>query len=63
MSPIQEIVNILTLAPDSWSIAKTCNEFSVTEYQIKIARTLKNSKEILAEAVKKKGDILSDEKN
>ena len=47
MSSTQEKVKILTLAPESWSISKTCNEF-------------KNSKGILAEPEKKKGNVLRD---
>ena len=47
--------------PSSWSILKTCNEFDVSEYLVKKARKLKNSKGILAEPEKKKGNALSDE--
>ena len=53
MSSTQEKVKILTLAPESWSISKTCNEFDVSEYLVKKARKLKNSKGILAEPEKK----------
>ena len=61
MSSAQEKVNILILAPESWSFSKTCNEFDVSEYLIKKARKLKNSKGILAETEKEKGNVLSDE--
>ena len=61
MSSTQEKVKILILAPESWSISKTCNEFDVSKYLIKKARKLKNSKGILAEPGKKKGNVLSDE--
>ena len=47
--------------PSSWSISKTCNEFDVSEYLVKKARKLKNSKGILAEPEKKKGNVLNDE--
>ena len=47
--------------PWCWSITKTCNEFDVSEYHAKKARKLKNSKGILAELGKKKGNALSDE--
>ena len=47
--------------PSSWSISKTCNEFDVSKYLVKKARKLKNSKGILAEPEKKKGNVLSDE--
>ena len=53
MNSTQEKVKILTLAPESWSISKTCNEFDLSEYLVKKARKLKNSKGILAEAEKK----------
>ena len=47
--------------PSSWSISKTCNEFDVSRYLIKKGRKLKNSKGILGEPEKKKGNVLSDE--
>ena len=53
MSSTQEKVKLLTLVPESWSISKACNEFDVSEYLVKKARKLKNSKEILAEPEKK----------
>ena len=61
MSSTQEKVKILTLAPESWSISKTCNEFDVSEYLVMKARKLKNSKGILVEPEKNKGNVLSDE--
>ena len=61
MSSTRDKVKILTLATESWPISKTCNEFDVSEYLIKKARKLKNSKGILAEPEKKKGNVLSDE--
>ena len=61
MSSTQEKVKILTLVPESWSISKTCNEFDFFEYLVKKARKPKNSKGILAEPEKKKGNVLSDE--
>ena len=61
MSSTQEKVKILTLVPESWSISKTCNEFDFSEYLVKKARKPKNSKGILAEPEKKKGNVLSDE--
>ena len=47
MSSTQEKVKILTLAPKSWSISKTCNEFDVSKYLIKKVRKLKIPKEYL----------------
>ena len=55
-------VKILTLAPESWSISKTCNEFDVSEYLVKKARKLKDSRGIFAEPEKKKGNVLRDER-
>ena len=52
MSSTQEKVKLLTLVQESWSISKACNEFDVSEYLVKKARKLKNSKEILAEPEK-----------
>ena len=54
MSSTQEKVKILTLAPESWSISKTCNEFDVSEYLIKKARKIKNSKGIIDKPEKRK---------
>ena len=61
MNSTQEKVKILTLAPESWSTSKTCNEFDVSKYLVKKARKLKNSKGILVEPEKKKGNVLSNE--
>ena len=61
MRSTRDKVKILTLATESWPISKICNEFDVSEYLIKKARKLKNSKGILAEPEKKKGNVLSDE--
>ena len=58
MNSTREKVKILTLA-----ISKTCNKFDVSKYLVKEVRKLKNSKGILAEPEKKKGNVLSDEKN
>ena len=61
MSSTQEKLKILTLAPESLSISKTCNEFDVSKYLVKKARKMKNSKGILAEPKKKEGNVLIDE--
>ena len=61
MSSTQQKVKILTWAPESWSISKTCNEFDVSVYLVKKARKLNNYKGILVEPEKKKGNVLSDE--
>ena len=61
MSSTQEKLKILTLAPESFSISKTCNEFDVSKYLVKKARKMKNSKGILAEPKKKEGNVLIDE--
>ena len=60
MNSTQEKVKILTLAPESWSTSKTCNEFDVSKYLVKKARKLKNSKGMFVEPEKKKGNVLSD---
>ena len=53
-------VQLLTLTPDSWSIKKTCNAFSVSDHLVKKARKLKNEKGILAKPEAKKGHPLED---
>ena len=56
----QEKIKILTLAPDSRTIQKTCDEFSVTEHLIRRARKLKLESRILAEPEYKR-HLISDE--
>ena len=54
-------VQLLTLAPESWSIAKCAAEFNVSEYQVKKARSLKKEKGILAEPQPNTGKPISKE--
>ena len=50
--------DILTLAPASWSIERTANEFQVTKHLVKKSRALKKSKGILADPISRKGKTL-----
>ena len=52
-------LKLLTLAPETWSIAKTAIEFKVTEYMVRKTRDLKKESGILAEPDKLKGKSLS----
>ena len=52
---------MLTLAPQSWSIAKTVNEFQVTEHKVKLARKLMKEKGILGDIEPKLGKPISKE--
>lgn len=56
-----EKVQILTLAPKSWSIKSTAMEFCVSERMVKQARKLKSEHGILALPEKKRGKKLSNE--
>ena len=56
-----EQIQILTLAPTSWTIDKTAREFNVTNYVVRKARAIKQSKGILAYPFKKVGHGISDE--
>ena len=55
------IVQLLTLAPPSWSILDVQNNFAVTEYQAKIARQVFNKKGLLAISPLYKGKVLHKE--
>lgn len=43
----QEKIRLLTLAPKTWSIAKTATEFQVTHYLVRRSRELKKTRGIL----------------
>ena len=58
VSSRQEKLKLLTLAPASWSIEKTANEFQVTKHLVKKSRALKKSKGILADPISRKGKTL-----
>ncbi|XP_049777645.1 uncharacterized protein LOC126175133 [Schistocerca cancellata] len=53
-------IQILTLAPDSWSRNKVMKEFNVSEYMVRQARKLKSEKGILETPGPKKGKTLSE---
>ena len=55
------IVQLLTLAPPSWSILEVENNFAITEYQTKIARQSFNKKGLLAISPLYKGKVLHKE--
>ena len=54
-------IQILTLVPEKWSIKKVMEEFGVTEYMVRQARSLKAEKGILAVPNKYQGKKLSEE--
>ena len=53
----REIIQVLTLAPETWSIKKVANFFNVTEYAAHKARSLVQGKGILALPDKKRENI------
>ena len=59
VSPNHKQLQLLTLAPESWSIEKTVKEFNVSEYKVKQARQLKKDHGILADPKPKVGRKLS----
>ena len=44
----QEMVQLLTIVPDDWSIKKTVKFFNVTEHLVKMAQKLRKEQGILA---------------
>ena len=58
VSPTHKQLQLLTLAPESWSMQKTVKEFNVSEYKVKQARQLKDHG-ILADPKPKVGRKLS----
>ena len=59
VSPNHKQLQLLTLAPESWSIEKTVKEFNVSEYKVKQARQLKKDHGVLADPKPKVGRKLS----
>ena len=55
----QQKVQLLTLAPESWTIKYAAEYFQVSEYLVKRAQELKKQKGILAMPDKKKGKVMS----
>ena len=58
VSSRQEKLKLLTLAPASWRIERTANEFQVTKHLVKKSTALKKSKGILADPISRKGKTL-----
>ena len=58
---VPEKIQILTLAPKSWSIPNVMQFFDVTEYQVRESRKILESKGILSKPDAKRGSSLSDE--
>ena len=54
-----EKIQILTLAPDSWSRRYCAEHFNVSEYLVRTARELKKIKGILAKPAQKQGKVIS----
>ena len=50
----REVIQVLTLAPETWSVKKVANFFNVTEYAARKARSLLQEKGILALPDKKR---------
>lgn len=61
VSSKQKKLQLLTLAPESWTIKKTSEEFGATEYLVRKARELRNIHGILPEPQVKAGKPLSTE--
>ena len=55
----REIIQVLTLAPETWSIKKVANFFNVTEYAACKVRILAQEKGILALPHKKGKKLIS----
>ena len=53
-----EKIQILTLAPDSWSRRYCAEHFNVSEYLVRTARELKKVKGILAKPAQKQGKVI-----
>eukprot|EP00795_Rhopilema_esculentum_P017865 gene17865-biopygen566 len=58
VSTRSEQIQILTLAPPSWSISKTQKEFNVSEYMVKKARSVCSAKGVLGLPERKRGKTL-----
>ena len=54
-----EKIQILTLAPDSWSCRYWAEHFTVSKYLVRTARELKKVKGILAKPAQKQGKVIS----
>ena len=54
-----EKIQILTLAPDSWSCQHCAEHFNVSEYLVRTPKELKKVKGILAKPAQKQGKVIS----
>src|SRR5206468_9562353 len=61
VSSKQKKIQLLTLAPESWTIRKTAEEFDATEYLVRKVRQFKNQYGNLPEPRVKTGKPLSSE--
>jgi hypothetical protein len=59
VSSKQKQIQLLTLAPQSWTIAQTASMFNVTDYKVRKARKLRSEKGILPDPVTKVGKSIS----
>lgn len=57
----QQQIQLLTLAPNSWSIKRAAEEFQVSEYLVRQARALKQTSGILSMPEQRRGKCLPDE--
>jgi hypothetical protein len=60
-SNMETTLKLITLAPPSWTIEKTANEFGVSKYMVNKARKLKKAKGILPDVSPVKARKLSEE--
>lgn len=57
----EEKIKIISLLPSSWSKQRICEEFNVTEYQVRLSRKLTKSQGVLPSLKQKDGHKVSDE--
>lgn len=59
VSSTHKQIQLLTLAPQSWTIVQTASMFDVTDYKVRKARILRSKKGILPDPVAKVGKSIS----
>lgn len=57
----EEKIKIISLLPSSWCKQRICQEFNVTDYQVRLSRNLLKTQGVLPDLKKKDGNKLSDE--
>lgn len=57
----EEKIKIISLLPSSWCKQRICEEFNVTDYQVRLSRNLLKTQGVLPDLKKKDGNKLSDE--